>query len=254
MTEEAFVFRTTADLLLALPIDDILKESQKAECSSYSKIFLQRAEEAAVANDDQTARAWNLLAHLCLMMLKERDLNAPFHPLFEYTNRRALIPGDMDVESAGAVRQLGLVVKDAELRSRLLDATWVRLRDAGAARKAVRCYVKAANRLFDPEHWTEYTVRVERAARLAQQLRDRELVNDVLKEIEGRVVQMDGNDPLYLSCRFMAIFHDFCHGDPASMRDIAAKGARLAEGRSDFEQAWTWYDLVGRWCRCSGDV
>jgi len=114
--------------------------------------------------------------------------------------------------------------------------------------------VKAANRLFDPEHWTEYAVRVERAARLAQQLRDRELVNDVLKEIEGRVVQMDGNDPLHLSCRLMAILHDFCHGDPASMRDIAAKGARLAEGRSDFERARTWYDLVGRWCRHAGDA
>ena len=37
------------------------------------------------------------------------------------------------------------------------------------------------------------------------------------------------------------------------MRDIAVKGARLAEGKGDFERARTWHDLVGRWCRRAGD-
>ena len=51
----------------------------------------------------------------------------------------------------------------------------------------------------------------------------------------------------------MDLLHEFGRGDPASMRDIAAKGARLAEGKGDFERARTWHDLVGRWCRRAGD-
>ena len=253
MSEEAFANSTTVELLLALPVGDALKESVKAECPAYTDVFLERARAAEAAGEDEVARAWTLLAHLCRVTLKASEPNEPFRPVWEDAGGRTFVPGDMDGERAAAVRQLGFAVSDAELRSRLLDATWDRLRDAGAAREAVRSYVEAANGLFDPEHWTAYAARVERAARLARQLRDSDLVDGVLEEVEDRVVELDGSDPLYLSCRLMDILHHFGRGDPASMRDIAAKGARLAEGKGDFERARTWHDLVGRWCRRAGD-
>ena len=253
MSEEAFAYSTTAEMLLALPVEDALKESESAECISYSSVFFKRARVADASGGNEEARAWRLLAHLCQVSLKASEPNEPLRPVWERAGGRTLVPGDMDEESAAAVRQLGLVVRDAELRCRLLDATWDRLRDAEAARKAVGCYVEEANRLFDPEHWTEYAVRVERAAWLARQLRDSDLVDGVLKEIEDCVVRLDGSDPLYLSCRLMDILHEFERGDPASMRDIAVKGARLAESKGDFERARTWHDLVGRWCRRVGD-
>ena len=253
MSEEAFAYSTTAEVLLALPIGDALKESVKAECPSYTGVFFERARVADAAGDNEEARAWFLLAHLCRVTLKASEPNEPFRPVWEDASGRTLVPGDMDEESAAAVRQLGFVASDAELRARLLDATWDRLRDAEAAREAVRSYVVAANRLFDPEHWTAYAARVERAARLARQLRDSDLVDGVLEEVENCVVELDGSDPLYLSCRLMDLLHDLGRGDPASMRDIAAKGARLAEGKGDFERARTWHDLVGRWCRKAGD-
>ncbi len=124
----------------------------------------------------------------------------------------------MDEASAAAVRELGLAATDAELRSRLLDAIWERLRDAGAAREAVRSYTDAANALFDPEHWTASVARIERAARLARQLRDWGLVDDILQEVEHRVVELDGGDPLYLSCRLMDLLHDFKRGDQVALR------------------------------------
>ena len=52
----------------------------------------------------------------------------------------------------------------------------------------------------------------------------------------------------------MELLQDFKRGDPASMRDIATKGARLAEGKADFERARAYHDLVGRWCRRAGDA
>ena len=107
--------------------------------------------------------------------------------------------------------------------------------------------------MFDPERWSAYAARVERATRLARQLGDNELVDEVLQEVEDRVVEMNGSDSLYLSCSLMAILHEFERGDPTSMRSIAEKGARLAEDKGEFERARTWHDLVGRWCRRTGD-
>ena len=253
MSEEAFAYSTTAEVLLALPVGDALKESVKAECPAYADLFFERARVADAACDNDAARAWTLLSHLCRVTLKASEPHEPFRPAWQDAGGRTLVPGDMDEESAAAVRQLGFTVSDGELRSRLLDATWDRLRDAGAARDVVTSYVEAAEALFDPEHLTAYAARVERAVRLARQLRDRSLVDDVLEEVENRVVELSGSDPLFLSCRLMDLLHDFGRGDPALMRDIATKGARLAEEKSDFERARTWHDLVGRWCRRAGD-
>ena len=253
MSDEMFPFSTSAEVLMALPVGEALKESRKPECPAYGDVFLERAGAAGAAGDSGVARAWALLAHLCRVTLKASEPNEPFGPVWEEPGGRTIVPGDMDEGSAAAVRQLGFDETDAELRSRLLDAIWDRLRDATAAREAVRSYVEAANALFDPEHWTGYAARIERAARLARQLRDRGLVDEVLEEVEKRVVELDGSDPLYLSCRLMELLHDFERGDPAAMRDIAAKGACLAEEKGDFERARTWHDLVGRWCRRAAD-
>lgn len=253
MSEKAFPFSTTVEVLLALPVGDVLKESKKAECPAYSDVFFERAKVTEAAGEHEVARAWTLLAHLCRVTLKASEQSEPFRPVWEDASGRTLVPRDMDDESASAVRQLGFAVSDAELRSRLLDATWDRLRDPEAAREAVGSYLEAANGLFDPEHWTQYVARMERAARLARQLRDTDLIEGVLNEVKDRVVELDGSDPLYLSSSLMDLLYFFGRGDPAAMRDIAMKGARLAEYSGDFERVRTWHELVGRWCRRAGD-
>ena len=113
--------------------------------------------------------------------------------------------------------------------------------------------MEAAKGMFDPENWCAYAARLERATRIARQLRDYDLVREVLQEVEDRVVEMDGSDPLYLSCRLMDLLLEFERGDPASMGVIAEKGASLAEGNGEFDRAWAWHDLVCRWCRRAGD-
>ena len=253
MGEQAFAYATGADVLLALPVGDALKESANPECPDYASVFFDRAKKADAAGDDETARGWRLLANLCQVSLKASEPDEPFGPVWQDASGRTLVPGDMDEESAEAIRQLGFAVADAELRARLLDAIWDRHRDPSAAREAVGSYVKAAEPLFDPEHWTQYAARMERAARLARQLSDGGLVDEVLRAVEDRVVELDGSDPLYLSCRLMRLLHEFERGDPTSMRAIAEKGASLAEGNDEFERARTWHDLVGQWCRRSGD-
>ena len=243
MSEEEFAYSTTGEVLMALSVGEALQESREPVCPSYSDVFFKRAGAAKAAGDYEVWKAWALLGHICREVLRPR----------QEVGDRTFVPHDMDKDSAAAVREFGLAETDQELRSRLLDATWERLRDANAAREAVRSYVGAANALFDSEHWTAYVARIERAARLARQLRAKDLIEIVLEEVKRRVVELDGGDPLYMSCRLMDLLHEFEHGDPLAMRDIAAKGACLAEGKDDFERARTWHELGCRWCRRGDD-
>ena len=253
MCDEMCGSSTTAEVLIGLPVEQALAESEKKDCPAYADLFIESAKEAEEAGERKVATAWGLLADLCQVALRPGEPNEPFRPMWEEPGGRTLVPGDMDGESAAAVRQLGLAANDGELRARLLDISWECLRDPEAAREAVKGYLDAADALFDPEHWTEYAARVERAARLARQLGDRKLVDEVIGKIEARVIELDGADPLFLSCRLMELLQEFDRGDPESMRDIAAKGARLAEGRGDFERERTYHDLVGGWSRRAGD-
>ena len=249
MSEEEFVFSTATEVLMGLPVGEALRESTKPECLAYADVFLKRARAAEAAGSDEIARGWALLAQLCRVALRPSEPNVPFRPMWEEPGGRTMVPGDMDERSAAAVRELGFATNNGELSARLLDVTWSRLRDPKAARQAVKSYLAAADPLFDPEHWTAYAARVERAARLARQLGDQGLVDEVLAEIEKRIVELDGTDPLYLSCHLMELLHEFKRGDPASMRGIAAKGARLSEERHDFERTRKYHKLVGLWCR-----
>ena len=253
MSDDAFAYSTTVEVLMDLAVEEAVQESGMPECPAYADAFAERGAAAKAAGDHEVARAWFLLANLCRVALRPSEPSEPFQPLWQEPGGRTMVPGDMDEKSAVAVRQLGFAATDGELRARLLDVTWDRLRDAEAAREAVRSYVAAANVLFDPEHWTTYAARVERATRLARQLGDRGQVDRVLGEIEARIVELDGADPLFLTCHLMELLLEFRHGDPAAMRDIASKGAGYAEVQGDFERARTYHELVGRWCRRAGD-
>ncbi len=253
MSGEAFVFSTKPEVLMGLPVGEALKESKEPECPAYADVFFDRAGAAEAAGDDKVARAWFLLAHLCRVTLSPSDLNDPFGPRLREPGGRTMVPGDMDEDTALGVLQLGCASADDELRSRLLDAIWNRLRDADAARQAVTSYVTAAKTLFDPEHWTAYASRIERAARLSRQLNDWGLMEEVLKEVEKRVLELNGADPLYLSCHLIELLHEFKRGDPDSIRNIAANGAQLAEIKGDFERARMYHNLVAKWCRRADD-
>ena len=127
MSEPAFAYATSAEVLLTLRVGDALEESVQPECPSYASIFFKQAAASEATGDDESARGWKLLGNLCQVTLTPSGPNEPFRPVWQDVSGRTFIPADMDAESAEAVRQLGQVVTDAELRARLLDATWDRL-------------------------------------------------------------------------------------------------------------------------------
>lgn len=247
MTDGSFSLSTTAEVLLALDVAGALAESEKPMCWNYGNVFFARAKEAEAGGDAEAARPWALLSQLCRIGPRERDAREPFVPMFETSDGRSLLPADLDDVSADAVRQLGLTAEDPELRARLLDITWERLRDADTAKEAVRSYTDAANRLFDPQHWIDYVDRVERGARMARLLQDQVLSDAVLADIEQKVIELDGGDPSFMTARLMELLHEFRRGDPEQMSQIARKAATAAEEQNDFERMRAHHENLRRW-------
>ena len=240
-----------ADVLLSLPIDEALAESDKQECWDYGEVFSARAEEAEKAGENRAATAWRLLRNLVQVMLQASDRSEPFRPWLEMQGRRTLVPTDLNDTTVPAVYALAKQVSDPELRARLMDTIWDARRDHLAAREAIQCYLQSAARLMDPEQWPPYVERCERALRLAKHIRDDDLQDKVLSEIEDRVLELDGTDPLYMTNRLMELLIEFDRGDPERMSAIAEKAASLAEGSKEFDKARSHLENLVRWSRMS---
>ena len=187
-----------ADVLLSLPIDEALAESDKQECWDYGEVFSARAEEAEKAGENRAATAWRLLSALAKVGLQASNLSEPFRPYLGVQGRRTNVSEDLNDATVTAVYELAKQVSDPELRARLMDIIWDARRDHLAAREAIQCYLRSAARLMDPEQWPPYVERCERALRLAKHIRDDDLQDKVLSEIEDRVLELDGTDPLYM--------------------------------------------------------
>ena len=239
-------FSCDADLL-ALPVEEALTESENPQCWDYSRIFFTRSDKAK-ACDTNISAAWWLLGQLAQFELQAQDDSEPFRSMYQ-GEKSLLRPSDLDEITADAVRKLGYSIPDPELKARLLDVSWERLRDASAAREAVMAYRISARNLFDPENWTEYAERMERALRLARRINDQNICSSIFEEIEKKIIELDGSDPLYLTHRLMTMLIEFNKGTPATMIPIGLKAASEAEAQADFNRARSHYESVQRWER-----
>ena len=236
------------------PIDEAIAQSDKKECWDYGESFSAYADTATHVGENRVAAAWRLLSALVQMMLQASNPSEPFRPWLEIQGRRTFVPNDLDDATATAVYELAKQVTDPELRARLMDITWDARRDHLAAREAIQCYLQSAARLMNPEEWPPYVERCERALRLAKHIRDEDLQVKVLSEIENRVVELDGNDPLYMTNRLMELLIEFDRGNPEIMSAVAERAASLAEERKEFDKARSHLENLIRWSRMAEDV
>lgn len=253
MADQSFSLSTTLDTLLSLQVEEVLAKSEKLECVAYGDVFFRKAREAEAAVNAEAERGWRLLVQLVQVRMQADKPGHPYRPFAEGLGGRSLLPSDLDDTSASAVCDLGKSLDDPELRARLLDIGWVRLRDVESARLAVSSYMDAAKRLFDLHHWMDYVERGERALRLAAQIRDKSLVDSVAGEMERRVVEIDGCDPLYMTARLMELLYEFEYGEPDEMTRIAETAVQSAEAKWDYERARTYLENIRRWRRKTDD-
>lgn len=235
----------TAEALQALDLDSLLATVEPRECFNFSQELAQMR--------NQPDR-WSAAEAACLefalqvtgMMLRQDQPSEPYGPMFQMGERRSAIPADFPKEALKALYPWAAALKDAELRARFLDTIWVQAKHFHAAEEAVLAYVASAQRLLDPQHWTAYAERLERAVRLAASLGRPgvELVDSTLEEALTVVRRLAGADPLYLTLRLTQLLLEFRRGDGAELAKYASTAALTAEGSGDFWRAKDYFNLA----------
>ncbi len=225
------------------PWDEIVVAAKHKTCTDYCTAFCART---ASEVDPGKRSVWKFLANVTSDSL---ELGLP-NGEFEET------VADYSDEEIDLLKALVADVEDHELKARMADIVWRHNRKGTFrfAEIATRSYLESAKVLEDPENWTYCADRVERALKLAVVLNRPHLERLVIAYIEDVIRRCNGEDPLYLSLRMMALLLERKAGEPATYAPLAAKLARNAEQKEDYHRAREYWRIKARWDQRAGDV
>lgn len=233
---------------------EIVESCQKKECHYYSSAFLKRARESDEKNDKINQDIYSIFGGLTSMMLKSESVSEPYQPVAVFNDRRSAIIDDYSDDVINLLSEYLEKIHDSELRARIADVVWLRKRDFRAAQTAVNSYLESAILLEHPEKWTQCLERIERAFRLSLQLGKKgELYRNVIDHIETVLKKYNGNDPLFLSQRLMALLLEVRHGDPKYYVDLSEKLALQSEKNGNYYRARSYWEIKASWHRLAGE-
>ncbi len=242
----------TPETLHALELEKLLQHVEPRQSFNYSE---------ELANLRNRPDQWSPAQAACLdfavqvtgMVLRSGQPSEPFGPMFQMGDRRSAIPADFPKEILLSVYPWASALRDAELRARFLDTVWVQGKHFQAAKEAVAAYVTSAQHLLDPQHWTDFAERLERAVRLAASLgkAGTELLESALADAHDVIRRYAGTDPLYLTLRLTQLLLEFRRGESEELAKYAVTAAQLAEGNGEFWRAKDYFNLAADCCRAA---
>lgn len=200
---------TKEALLNALAADIPAKASQRC-CDEYVHGFWKNAEQAASDGLHELSAAFQLLRRVSSLHLKPEDANAPFHPCLVTPTGRSPSLEDFTDSEIQLFADTASDATDFDLKARLADVSWIRLRHHQMARMAVHAYVDSAKHILTAPFPSSVIERLERAAQIASMLgKDQtpiEVVRNALMEIVSeesqiRPIVADGMDLLFKYAR-----------------------------------------------------
>ena len=112
-----------------------------------------------------------------------------------------MIPSDLRGEPADTIFEVGMQLRDPELKARLLDVVWEANRNHRAAADSILAYVESARNLFDPDEWVHCAKRYERALRLAAMLRRDDLRDAINRRDRGGRIAARWTRPAVFDCQ-----------------------------------------------------
>jgi hypothetical protein len=232
--------------------------SHKHCCLWYRHGLYEEANQKQSLGDSEAATFLRLLGDVCSIALRTGpdSLRHPFGPLARGPESSTLVPSDLSKVELDSLQSFAHVVNDDDLRARISDILWVRQRGIQFAELAVRSYLSAALILIESADWAYAVKRLERALRLAGQIRNGkpEIFDFTIAEVEKHLAEYDGaSDPAVAAATLMRILLELGVGDPiryaAQARDLATQ----RESRRHWGEARVYWRLTADWCRLTGD-
>lgn len=224
-------------------------EADEKECYQYASLFVRKMREAESAEEQTGFSVYRLLSQITSLQLRHESTTEPYGPISVIEGYRSSIIEDFSGEQLKVLEEIVSEIVDAELRARIADVIWFRLKNYRAALLAIDAYLESASNLEDPEHWTQTHERIERALRLAASLGKggKAPFEKVISNIEETLHKYNGEDPLFLSCKLMELLLEFNQGEPVFYAAIAEKAARRAEGDGAWHRARTYWEAMAKW-------
>ncbi|MGO9454558.1 MAG: hypothetical protein ACLQDV_26460 [Candidatus Binataceae bacterium] len=226
---------------------ELIEGSSGRTCLHYAGLFEQKFVEAEKAGSAVRARVYLLLMEVSFLRLNPRSVDQPYEARSRLGNGRSAIPEDFAKCDVTLFNDLALSVRDPEMGARLADLSWILTRQHGAAELAVNSYLESAKQLEDPKLPLECLHRIERALRLAAQLRSDDLIVKVTGHIQSILATRRGEFPFRLACGLLDMLGESHRGDPAKCAAFADEYATHAESQNDFETAHDFWRLKAKW-------
>lgn len=222
-----------------LKCEDIINKCDKRECLHYSTQFLKKSQEAEASGNTEAQLALALLVGITATELKTESDHEPF-AYMDFIN-------SISDARLNVLKDWASDILDAELRARVADILWVRKRDYLMAQLAIDSYLESASYLQDPEHWTSYFKRIEKAIRLSRRSNQEHYFTKVVAHIEAVLDRYNGEDPLFLSARLMELLQEYKKGDPSKYAALAEKSAHRAEAEHEWRRARKYWEVKAQW-------
>jgi len=226
---------------------EIMEAASGKTCLNYGELFQPKFVEAEKIGNAVRARVYRLLMEVSYLRLEPHSVEQPYQARFRLGNGRSATPEDFAPCDVALFNDLAQSVKDPEMRARLADLSWILTRQHGAAELAINSYLESAKQLEDPKLPVECLHRLERALRLAAQLRSDDLIVKVTGHIQSILATRRSEFPFRLACGLLDMLSESHRGDPAKCAAFADEYATHAESQNDFETAHDFWRLKAKW-------
>lgn len=234
----------------------LIDDAESPECQVYSRLLHVRGEELGKAGDYVGQAISQFLSACTSGWLDSSSKDMPYHPMFVHGTSRTPIPDDIPDSELALLSELARKSRDPELRARLADIAWLRLRDHRMALLAIDSYLESAAQLDTLGSWTDAKDRVERALRVATQLgrAGQAKFDAVVEFIENQLGTADaGEERRFQPLQLMELLIEFRAGDMNRWSTLSETLAERAESSSAWEQSEAYWETKAAWDRRRND-
>jgi hypothetical protein len=226
---------------------------KRNDCLEYSTSFFKKARDAEKSGETACQSVFNILSAITYPLLRGNLIDTPFTPLSTIE-----LLSDKQLE---VLKQLVPGVSDAEMRSRIADILWVRNRDYGMGECAVKCYLESSRMLERAGEGGFIEDRIERALRIAMQLRNPTLLARVTNHIESLLARCDDDRCTIPTLLLMKTVRENRKKlqphqkiDSTGYAELAEKAAERQERDRRWLPAQQYWSLVAAWHTTAGNA
>jgi hypothetical protein len=230
----------------------VLVEADQKLCSTYARLFYQRAQEAGKAHDARTEAVYTFLGAVTSPELKlETPTRDPFVAAADLEYSRTPLPGDFSADELRVIKQLIETVQDPEMRSRLADILWVRQGDPAVAGLAVDSYLSSALRLKDIVQWADGFDRLKRSYDIAVFLgKETKAYRKTIDYLQKQLSEFGSDEPTPWWAKLIGLLLDAGEGNASRFASICGTSAQRCETAGQWETARLYWQVKAR-CEAS---